>query len=87
MDHDVRHFELGEVEQAADAVAILTHHLAIATKIVDGAAQFVMGRTLRLDPHKFVAEKRQQARSKDKGQQTEAGKRGNDDPAGLAHPR
>jgi hypothetical protein len=83
VDHDVGDFELGEVEQAADAVAILAHHEAVAAEIVDRAAQLVLRRALRLDARQLIAEHGKQARAHGNDQQDEDGKDGDDGPAGV----
>ena len=43
MDHHVRDLELVQVEQSADPVAVLLHHLSLARQPVDGLAQLVVG--------------------------------------------
>ena len=47
VDHDVGDFELVQVEQRAEAVAVLLDHRAVAVKVGDRAAQLLMRGALR----------------------------------------
>ena len=73
MDHHVGKFQLVQVEQTANAVAILLHYRALAVQNLDGSAQLLMGgkhgfAALQIDPedgqeqpYNAVGERRQEA--------------------------
>ena len=87
MDHDVGDFELVQVEQRTEAVTVLLECAAVAMKIGDRAAKFLMRGTLRCRAHQLVAEAGKQAGAKNKRkrhQKDDAGENARDDPA--VHP-